>query len=192
MLTKVRTSRIILKKTCSYPLMAALFLLGVSTSSCHQGTNKPEDVIPSCLIVASGAINVKRTRFNGRNQLLYTVKAEYPADALLSDIKSQLDQQGWKPLKEDFLNPGLPSSHERGWQFFLDDTTNPKTSVRSWDADWENATHDIVVYSFVYRCPGDACASTLNLHDLQVIGIYIPAALAKQMKGAVPVGSPKP
>jgi hypothetical protein len=97
----------------------------------------------------------------------------------------QLKQTGWDTLKEDWLNPGLPSSHVRGWVYFQDSTKTPATSVREWNADSENGAHDILTYMLDYSCPDDLCSSTRDLHDLRVIAIHIPAHLAAQIKGSV-------
>jgi hypothetical protein len=58
--------------------------------------------------------------------------------------------------------------------------------VRTWSADWENSSHDILTYMLDYTCPENLCASTLNLHDLRVVAIHIPADLAKRIKASIP------
>src|ERR1039458_9126751 len=116
----------------------------------------------------------------------YRIHASYPAADVLRTIAERLKQSGWKPLKEDWLSPGLPSSHVRGWTYFEDETTKPATSVRAWGAEWENGAHDILEYDLEYRCPGNLCSSTFDLHDLRVIAIHIPADLAKQIKTSIP------
>jgi hypothetical protein len=136
--------------------------------------------------VARGATEVKQTRWQGHDQILYRVQASYPATEVLRTITVRLRQLGWKPLKEDWLNPGLPSSHVRGWTYYEDETKKPATSVRAWGAEWENGDHDILEYDLYYRCPGNLCSSTFDLHDLQVVAIYIPADLAERTKATIP------
>jgi hypothetical protein len=80
---------------------------------------------------------------DGRQQVAYTVDVEYPAESVLRYIKAKLHQEGWKPLRHDFLNPGSPSSLVRGWQESEDETPKPSVVVRGWGA---NKLRVIVLY----------------------------------------------
>jgi hypothetical protein len=51
--------------------------------------------------------------------------------------------------------------------------------VYAWNADWENGSHDIVVYVLRYESPDN---STRNLKNLQVIALFIPADIATKTK----------
>ena len=164
---------------------AFLVLVTCISAWCQQSKHAAE-TRPSFFVVTRGATEVKQRRWQGEDQILYRIQASYPAADVLRTITVRLRQLGWKPLKEDWLNPGLPSSHVRGWTYFEDETTKPATSVRAWQADWENGAHDILTYDLKYRCPGNLCSSTYDLHDLQVIAIHIPADLAKQIRSSVP------
>lgn len=139
----------------------------------------------SCFVIAPAATKIGHSIFQGKDQFWYSVQAPYPADDVLKLITGRLKGMGWVALKEDWLNPGLPSSHIRGWNYYEDQTTYPTTSVRVWGADWENRAHDILSYQLEYRCPDNLCASTAGLDDLRVIAIYIPAKLAKQIKSSI-------
>ncbi|MGD0215647.1 MAG: hypothetical protein ABSB87_20685 [Terriglobales bacterium] len=152
---------------------------------CQQSPNG-DGKTPSFFVVVPGATGVTQSIFQGKDQIIYHVQSEYPADNVLSTISARLKKLGWEPLREDWLNPGLPSSHIRGWTYFEDETTKPATSVRAWGAQWENGDHDILEYSLEYRCPGNLCSSTYDLHDLRVVAIRVPADLAKRMKAAIP------
>jgi hypothetical protein len=116
---------------------------------------------------------------DGRQQVVYAIESEYPAEEVLSFISTELKKRGWTPLPQDFFNPGIPSSHQRGWTFFEDHTQKPWTGVYAWSADWENGSHDIVVYMLRYNAPDN---STRNLKNLQVIALFIPADMAAKMK----------
>jgi len=109
----------------------------------------------------------------GGTALTYTVPESYPADDAITFIREALRKKGWKPLKEDFMNPGLPTSESRGWDQFDDATHQPPTHVYQWMGDWENNAHDITRYSFEYFS---------NLRVLHVAALYIPADTAAQMK----------
>jgi hypothetical protein len=153
-------------------------------SWCQQSPNA-DGRAASFFVVVPRATGVKQSIFQGKDQIIYHVQSEYPADDVLRTIGVRLKNLGWKPLKEDWLNPGLPSSLVRGWTYYEDETTKPATSVRVWGADWENGAHDILSYDLEYRCPGNLCSSTFDLHDLRVLAIHIPADIAKQMKAAI-------
>lgn len=154
-------------------------------SWCQQSPNG-DGKIQSFFVVVPGATGIKQSIFQGKDQIIYHVQSEYPADDVLSTISIRLKKLGWEPLAEDWLNPGLPSSRVRGWVYFEDATTKPATSVRAWGEDWENSTHDILSYMLDYTCPDNRCSSTLNLRDLRVVAIRIPADLAKRIKASLP------
>jgi hypothetical protein len=159
------------------------FVLGssVHVQCCEnrQSVSHEERYSPS-LIVAPLAKGPKYLKYqDGRQQVVYATESEYPAEDVLSFIDAQLRKQGWKPLPQDFLNPDIPSSHQRGWTFFEDHTQKPSTGVYAWNADWENGSHDIVVYALRYVSSDN---STRNLKDLRVIALFIPAEVAAQMK----------
>lgn len=158
-------------------LILALFLFSTFCAAvCNAQAQK------TYFVIAPGARDIDQRVFQGNDQLIYRLEAEYPASDALDLIKARLAKFGWKPLKEDWLNPGLPNSIVRGWMFFEDQTTKPKSTVWTWQSDWINSTGDVLLYSLEYRCPGDLCRSTYNLHDLRVLSIHIPAELAERMK----------
>jgi len=167
----------------------ALVCFMVFFSTCiyaGQGSPKPNVSVAPYFVVAPGATGVWQTTFQGKEQITYHIRSEYPAEDVVATIKERLKQLGWEPLKEDWLNPGLPSSLTRGWAYYEDFSTKPHTSVRSWNADWQNGSQDILAYMLTYTCPDNQCASTRDLYDLRVIGIHIPADLAKRIKASIP------
>jgi hypothetical protein len=137
---------------------------------------------PKSLIILPSAFDVKYASFEGKPQLIYSLYADYPAEPALRTISDKLRAAGWKPLKSDFLNPSIPSSHVRGWQQFEDATTKPRTTVYSWMAQWENPQHDIVSYTLEYRYSVDAKA---DLDTLRVLAIFIPASVAAKIPKAI-------
>lgn len=141
---------------------------------------------PSFFVVVPQATDIRQSKFQGHDQLIYEVEAEYPASDVLRIINTRLKVGGWKPLKKDWLNPDIPSSQERGWSFFEDHSTHPETSVSAWQADWTNDKGDMLIYILEYRCPGKLCLSTANLHKLRVMEIHLPASLAEQIKRSIP------
>jgi hypothetical protein len=164
-----------------YPFFSAALIFALCESMLCQAPADGGETLRACLLVTPGAANVKRSKSHGEDQLLYRVEAVYPAADVLRTITGRLKTMGWKPL-EDFLNPGLQSSHVRGWQYYEDQSKQPKTTVRVWQGDWQNVLGDIVTYRLEYRCGDNLCSSTRDLRNLEVIAIYIAADLAKHMK----------
>ena len=154
---------------------AAFFLLGGLTA-CPSRARRD---FPDSLIVPPRARKVQYGKYHGADQVRYKIEIDYPADEILSLIAATLKSKGWQPLEEDFLNPGLPSSHVAGWTEFGDITTHPETTVRQWLAQWENATHDVVWYALRYTYP---TGQPPDLHTLQVHASYYPADMVKQAK----------
>jgi hypothetical protein len=102
-------------------------------------------------------------KFEGTDQLSYQIEVEYPAVSIVSCISTQLAEKGWRPLKEDYWNPGLPSSHVRGWTQFVDASVHPEATVDQWAAQWENAAGNLVWYSMRYVYPpGDRRRLAVN------------------------------
>jgi hypothetical protein len=139
-----------------------------------QQVKSDGDKAPSSFVLVPGATNIRHFDLQGgRKQLSYRVEAEYPAQSVLDIIKQKLKQRGWSPLAVDYLNPGIPSSIVRGWDYYEDHATEPRASVRVWQADWRRE-RELVTYRLEYRCPDDLCASTDNLHELRITLIYDP------------------
>jgi len=158
------------------------------TCSSSEQSQNSDDRLRSFFVVVPSATGIKQSVFQGKDQIIYHVHAEYPADDVINAIKVRVRQLGWEPLKEDWLNPGLPTSQVRGWTYFEDWTTRPRTSVQSWNGEWQNQSGDILQYMLTYTCPDNRCSSTFNLQDmtdLKVIAIRVPADLAKRIKASV-------
>jgi hypothetical protein len=150
-------------------IISALTLIGCRPSI-HEETPRHTDA----LIVCPGAEAVRWVWFEGSDQLGYQVKVEYPADSIISCISTKLSENGWEPLKEDFWNPGLPSSHVRGWTQFTDATVHPEATVDGWLSQWQNQAGDIVWYGLQYRYPPK------DRYTLFVNAGFIPADIAKK------------
>ena len=135
------------------------------------------------LIAVAGATNTSYAILSeGRQQLSYVTESDYPATKILSFISNDLRKKGWNTLDQDFMNPGLPSSHIRGWTVSGEGIQGSTSVVHQWSADWENEEHDIVRYDLEYR---SLDGSTRDLRTLRVTAIYIPARTAAVMKRAI-------
>ena len=75
------------------------------------------------------------------------------------------------PVPEDYFNPGSQSSIVRGWDYYEDHATKPRTSVWIWQADWRRKG-ELVTYRLEYRCPDNGCASTSELRGLRIVAIF--------------------
>jgi hypothetical protein len=164
---------------------AALLTATLLTSGSSQLTDERQKYSES-LLVARFARNPAYSKYSdGRQQLAYTAEIPYPADELLSFIKTELRKRGWKPLSESFFNPGTPSSIKRGWLFVEDHTQQPWTGSYGWGADWQDSSHDITEYELQYKSPDH---STRDLKQLQLIALFIPANITTKMKRSVSPG----
>lgn len=148
-------------------------------ATCQPNNEQSGDKYSDALLVVPGAQKVNFTRFQGSDQVTYTLSAPYPADEVISYISDELGAKGWEPLNYDLLNPGIPTSHVRGWTSFGDMTTTPHTVVYQWMAEWEDTLQDIVLFNLEYRWPKGGAADWQNL---RVFGAYYPANIAEEMR----------
>jgi len=135
-----------------------------------------EDPCPASLVVLPGAQDVHCAPFRSTIQVAYSLTSPYPATQVLSSLNDALRSQDWLPLHEDFMNPGLESSHAGGWTSFEDATVDPPRSVHQWLADWVNLKGEILRFSLRYSCPK---GSPAHLDSLDVVGILIPREVAQ-------------
>lgn len=118
---------------------------------------------------------------NNTDQVWYTLQAEHPAAAVISELQKKIDDKGWSTLKEDYLNPGLPTSAVHGWTKFEDVSKQPNTMVHSWSSDWQNKKGDVLRYHLNYRYPIN---TQPDMSSLTVVAIYIPADVAQAIRQA--------
>jgi hypothetical protein len=145
-------------------------------------TAEPDAAVRAVLIVLDGATMVRRdTGAYGSYHVAYGLNAPHPATNAIQQISSRLIALGWKPLEDDWLNPGLPSSHVRGWTEFGDRTTSPAQHVHQWKAQWQDKAGSIVDYSFHYAYPRSGAP---NLNSLSVNVSWYPASGVKIMQAS--------
>lgn len=148
---------------------------------CNQRADHSTAKYSDSLIVYSGAKDVKFSKYAGTDVLTYRVHEKFPASGIIGWISHKLEEKGWKPLTNSYLNPDTPSSHVKGWVKFIDATEATRHLVHQWDADWKERSENIVTYVFQYKYPE---SGNPNLTDLKVTAIYTPAPLAKQGREA--------
>ncbi len=148
---------------------------------------------PEALIVVDGARHLECETTDGTYQVTYEIAERYPADATLSRIRSELSRLGWRPLDEDFLNPGVPSSHRSGWTSFEDSTTEPRSLAHQWYAQWEAPNGDIVAFGLLYRSPlsgANAVYEKPAVEKLTVSAKHLPCEIVRDAVRTLP-GDPR-
>lgn len=132
------------------------------------------------LVVLDGATKITREGgYGGSYQVGYALVEKHPATNAIQQIALRLQALGWKPLKDDWLNPGSPSSHVRGWSDYKDATVNPARHVHLWLAQWTDAAGNVVVYSLRYSYRWDGKP---DLQSLRVSASWYPAETARSMQ----------
>jgi hypothetical protein len=135
---------------------------------------------PDVLVVVPAAYDLKYFEdYDGA--VSYRVPDPFPADRTLASIRAKLEPQGWKPYPEDLLNPGTPSSHERGWTDYIDGRDGEDDTVFAWGAPWAGPEGDFVIYSLSYRYRKGETRETATPH-LEVTGIYMSAPVVAKMR----------
>jgi hypothetical protein len=83
--------------------------------------------------------------------------------AVLRKMIESLERSGWRPLAEDFLNPGTPTSHVVGWR-----KASTEDGDEQWLGHWQNAAGEGLAYELGRRGAGD--------DTLKVYGAWLPKA----------------
>ena|ERR1035438_1008618 len=191
-----------MKIVCSMFYILSLILLCLAITNCSQtlplnqnyvpvtiATNPKVNTFPDSLnigaenysgafIVVKGSGLEKIIKLGSSRRMTYTVESLYPSSEVISEIKDKLSKAGWVPLKEDFMNPGLPSSYVRGWDIYIDKDHVPATKVHEWKSGWKNDKNEIVRYKLKHEYP----VTTDNIMNiLNVQAEYYPAFIVEKM-----------
>jgi hypothetical protein len=163
-------------------ILATAALIG---GACQPKAGAPHLDLPVVLVVPPGATDVRpETKPDGQMAITYRVREEFAADALLGRIRAALPSPEWQPLPNDWLNPGLLSSHKRGWTDFDDATRTPPTHVHQWLAQWQDSQGNVVWYALRYDSRVQGGAADLSRPDnssLSVTAVFVPERVAKQI-----------
>ena len=144
---------------------------------------QPAALLPDILIVLPGAEDVKYFS-DSDGAVTYRLAVPHPALATIQAIRGRLEPAGWTPTKEDFLNPALTNSHDRGWWDYIDGTKNDDR-VFAWSGDWTSSRGDIVRYGFTYRYPKDQGPMDAR-PPLEVSALYMTAMTVNRIRSASP------
>jgi len=131
-----------------------------------------------------GASEVEASGGDGVYGVSYRVDAAYPAAEVLASIEGSIPPE-WTPRKEDLFNPGIPTSHVRGWTSYKDLTTNPESFVHAWQSEWENEAGELLSYNLIYRSagpfPGIDSLSKPQDSSLRITAGVVPRAVKEYM-----------
>lgn len=129
-----------------------LVLAVVAAAGCVGNYDIPVSQLPDALQPIPGAKKVVSAGDGDVFSVYYELAEPYPASEMLAAIDNRIPSE-WAPRSEDSLNPGIPTSHVRGWTSYGDRTSSPHSWVHSWSAEWESPEGDILSYHLVYRSP---------------------------------------
>jgi hypothetical protein len=155
-------------------------------AACRPNYDIPVSALPASLQPIPGAKDVE-AKGDGRTfGVSYVLNAPYPAAEVLTAIKRQIPAE-WTPRTESYLNPGIPTSHVRGWSSYGDLTTKPSSWAYQWMSEWEDRDGDILTYTLVYRSPGPISVAAdpppaPKYSELQIMGDLTPSWDAKRLK----------
>ena len=152
---------------------------GVILVVCSNTTDQNGNASSDALIVVAGVQSPKYQQFNGAYRMNYELQADYPANEIIAYISKQLKAKGWKPLRQDYLNPGMLTSHAKGWTSFTDASTTPQRTIHLWQGDWVNESKATVRYRFTYEYSKEGKP---DLRNLQVWAIYVPPQVAESLR----------
>jgi hypothetical protein len=118
----------------------------------------------------------------------YEVSVPYPSEPVLAFITAHVPAD-FHPRKEDFMNPGIPTSHVRGWTSYGDLTTQPPSWVHHWAGEWEDSAGNILSYDLMYRSPDTAGVERPTTTKLHVAGQYYSRAMVDGIRKALRGGA---
>ncbi|HET9362860.1 MAG TPA: hypothetical protein VFO58_24085 [Vicinamibacterales bacterium] len=144
-----------------------------------------EDSRPPELIVLDGANEINEATRNGILELNYRLESAYPAEQVTTSIEAVFKGDRWRPLTDDWLNPGNPSGYVRGWSSFLDGSKTPNTIAHVWSAEWKNEDNDLVIYSLRFDSAVPPVELFLERPDnriLKVTAAFVPKTVVNALR----------
>jgi hypothetical protein len=143
------------------------------------GPSRAADRRTPDLFVPREASEIAWRRERGMETVTFKLETPYPATSTLDQIRAQVESRGWKPLHDDFLNPGLPSAHVRGWGTIVDATEQPNVRAHVWHAQWSHVRGDVLLYHLEFRCSLD---DREHSKVMRVSAALVPRAVYEDMK----------
>lgn len=107
-----------------------------------------EGQVVSGFVVVVGAEDIWHSQpQDGAASMSYEVEGD--PEEVLEQISTSLQQSGWSPIMDDWLNPGLPSSHVTGWVSSWKDLPGDPVEVVQWQGQWTRK-QGVVEYRIQY------------------------------------------
>jgi hypothetical protein len=128
----------------------AFILLTFITCQAYGDEDWPQHVRDSIWLPRQ-AFDVQRSSVNGSFQIVYAVKACFPARNLIDAMAESMASAHWKRLLFDPLNPGTMLS------FGLEKSSNSRRgwwSTYPWKDFWKDKQGNVVYYQFWYDVDG--------------------------------------
>jgi hypothetical protein len=146
----------------------------IRTRSASARQTPPPPSVEVALAPIQGATSVSRDggAFDSF-WVSYVLKARYPAADVTQEISTRLKKLGWRPLQEDWLNPGRPLPQVPQW--FVVTEELPGTApqhVDEWTAQWENDAGELIDYTLRYSY---AKTATPDRRTLSISSGWYPA-----------------
>lgn len=116
----------------------------------------------------------------GQFSVSYTLEERFPAKKSLRLLAHRLRSKGWHPLQEDWLNPGIPSSHVRGWVGI--ETDNISNTENQWNGQWADERGNVVAYFL--SCSGSSRAAA-NSSIISVHALWTDALQVSQLQHGI-------
>ncbi len=172
------------------PPLICMLMSVASAAACSA--DRPVADAPAGIVFPTDASNLASQNqgdaFNGS----YQVRRAYPANGFISEVGAPLMAAGFQPLQQDWLNPGVESSHVRGWGKFTQGSGDNLTQVHQWSAQWRDAAGNVVLYHLQYLSPRTTATmlaapttDTLNVTVARVPAAQV-AALQQSAAQAIP------
>jgi hypothetical protein len=142
--------------------------------------------LPAILRPPPGALSVEQSVYPGRGAgVSYTMKMPYPAAGLVPDVEQRASSLGWLSMKEDYMNPGIPTSSVRGWTSYVDLSKGGRAAMHQWQSQWRNKDGALLTYSFWYRTEsvaGDSAPAVPDNDNLHVSAEVIEREVFERMR----------
>jgi len=150
-------------------------------------TSCGKDSLSDIFIVPAEAKELDRIRFRGMDQMTYSLNAVFPAAETIRKISEPLKKNGWEPLKERYLEPGVSSSQMSGWTYYEDHRVGSDSFVYEWTTSWKDTHNNVITYTLQYRDPIEKYQRSVYIlkpgsSNLKVMAVYMPEKVARAMR----------
>ncbi len=161
-------------------LLTALIQLTYALE-CHPN---PQDH-PKSLFAVKGATDVEYLECQYPNgwqpdQVIYRVKASYPASDVIAELSNALARDRWQALKTDQVKSKEPPVTLWKWKRKIVSANNRQLVILTWSGQWRSPSGEFLNYILSYTRPLGTQTlppkdEDLNVSDLDVMGMFVRA-----------------